>query len=96
MTEREVEVFRNDDEAYRSWLARNREGYVINTYARPDANYLVLHRSDCHHIDITRGDAGRRWTYDYIKVCSASESHLERWADDQVGGVPRRCPTCAP
>jgi hypothetical protein len=45
-----MEHFVHDDPGYLRWLARHPTGYVINTYARPSASYLKLHRATCASI----------------------------------------------
>ncbi|MFI3221981.1 MAG: hypothetical protein QX191_02985 [Methylococcaceae bacterium] len=39
------EVFTTKDEDYRAWLKTHPQGYVLNSYSRPNPKYLVLHRA---------------------------------------------------
>jgi hypothetical protein len=92
-----VELFRNDDAGYERWLADNRAGYVLNTPENISPSSLVLHRADYQHIDITRGDAGRAGTQNFVKACSPKVIDLETWAAAQTGnGDLERCGSCEP
>jgi hypothetical protein len=90
-----VQRFHQDDDAYERWLEEH-DGFVLNSYPSPSPSYLKLHSSRCSHIDITRGRAGRRWTYDYIKVCSDDLDSLQKWAQGETGVAADLCPTCDP
>ena len=76
-----VERFIDDDAGYMKWVARNPDGFVLNTYRRPSPGYLKLHRATCRTINDhpARGD---RWTADYQKICG-SRSELERWQENR-------------
>lgn len=92
-----MQLFEDDDRGYRKWLRDNREGYVLNTPANISASSLVLHRADCQHIDITRGDKGRAGTDGFVKACSDKVVDLETWAASQTGrGELERCGSCEP
>ena len=86
-------TFRDNEAGYVRWVATNTDGYVINTYRKPNANYLILHRATCGTITGTpaRGD---QWTRDFIKICSTNRADLERWARDTTGGTPTPCRLC--
>jgi hypothetical protein len=88
-------IFRNDDAAYRAWLAANPEGLVVNAEKAPAARYLKLHRAACPHI---KAWADRNPTSTtYIKICSLDLGSLEAWARTATGGgVLDPCPTCQP
>lgn len=60
--------FVDDEAGYLRWVGDHPDGFVVNTYRQPRADYLVLHRSACGSI---RGAPARgvQWTADYIKVC---------------------------
>ena len=88
-----TEVFRDDDAGYRRWAAAHASGWVLNCYRNPTASYLKLHRADCW--TVTGSPArGRRWTVDYIKVCSTDRGAIERWALSEAGGRPQPCSWC--
>jgi hypothetical protein len=42
------------DAEFSSWIQDHRLGYVVNTLARPDPHYIVLHRASCPMIDPSR------------------------------------------
>ena len=86
-----VSRFCDDDEGYLRWLDMHPDGFVINTYRRPSRGYLMLHKAECRTI---RG--AKRWTADYIKICSVSAPRLREWAVREVGGVPTACGHCRP
>lgn len=77
------------------WIAGNPGGFVVNSYRRPAAGYLVLHIATCR---TTSGEPsrGRLWTKDYIKTCSTLRADLERWASAEVGGHLTPCALCEP
>ncbi len=84
-------AFEDDDSGYVAWTRANTRGYVVNTYKRPAAAYLILHWADCRDIS-GRWDA---WTSrDYAKVCGTDVAQLEAWARDEVGGVLAKCAHC--
>ena len=87
-----VQRFQDQDEAYLTWVAKNPDAFVLNTYRNPRANYLRLHRASCPRISGLPAN-GVHWTVDYIKVCG-SRAELETWARVEVGGQPWECPTC--
>ncbi|MGI4791652.1 MAG: hypothetical protein ACRYFS_22750 [Janthinobacterium lividum] len=84
--------FLDNDEGYFDWLKAHPEGFVANSYRKPTATYLFLHRATCLHIQRW---PSRRSTLDYQKVCAASEQALQNWAAT-VGGALTRCRTCQP
>jgi len=86
-----VRCFVDDDAGYLRWIDAHPDGFVINTYRKPNASYLMLHKARCWTI---RGD--KRWTGDYIKICSESPDDLREWALREVGGTPSPCGHCGP
>ena len=87
--------FERDDEGYLAWLAANPSGFVINCAPNPSTDYLVLHRASCMHISVS-GTNMEHWTHEYIKVCAPRNGALLRWGEEEVGGRPTKCQTCAP
>lgn len=90
-TERDVLIFRDDDEGFFAWLDENPDGFFVNAERTPNPKYLVLHRSTCPHFD--RSPA-LHWTNDYIKIASGSRNELEEWSSDVVGGEVTLCRSC--
>ncbi|MEH0819857.1 MULTISPECIES: hypothetical protein [unclassified Micromonospora] len=88
-----MQRFKDDDEAYLSWVSSNPEGYVVNSSRSPSPSYLILHRASCKWITELSTE-GRSWTTDYIKICGHLPE-LERWAHDDVGGRLQPCAHCA-
>ena len=90
----EFNLFIDDDEGYLRWIEVNPEGFVVNSYKKPNPSYLVLHRATCAHIC---SEANTNWTTtDYLKVCSPSVSALASWAEKEVGGSLEPCQVCKP
>jgi hypothetical protein len=86
-----VKVFREDDAGFFDWLDQHQDGYFINTTRTPKPSYLVLHRSECPHIDRS---PSVRWTHEYVKVCSDKRAVLDTWASERVGGETTLCQSC--
>jgi hypothetical protein len=89
----QVVRFANDDEdAYRSWLAANQSGYVINE--RSHGKYLVLH--------VARGDAcinqsGKRHTSSSAlsaKICGVDRPEVEAYCLRHFQRKPDPCGKC--
>jgi hypothetical protein len=87
-----MECFLDDDSGYLSWIDRNPDGFVLNTYSTPTSNYLMLHRSSCRTITGTP-TAGSHWTVDYRKFCG-NRSDLEQWALEHLGTAVQPCKLC--
>jgi probable F420-dependent oxidoreductase len=91
-----MRAFVNDDKGYLDWLVAHQDGFVVNAFARPTADYLMLHRADCHTINgkPARGDS---WTRrGYAKICASSIQELTDWARQETGGALQPCGTCHP
>lgn len=87
-------VFHNDDAGYQAWLAASPRGYVLHCEAKPNANYLMLHRASCATISSPPPGATTH-TGDYIKVCSIDRATLKQWAHDATnGGETTPCQHC--
>lgn len=85
--------FLDDDGGYLRWLTLNADGFIVNADRKPTPAYLRLHRATCPMIQGTPAN-GARWTATSIKVCG-TQSELESWAKDDVGGDLLPCPCCA-
>jgi hypothetical protein len=90
-----MEWFVDDDEGYRTWLEAHPDAYVLNTYARPNASYLVLHRVGCRSVNRPPAD-GRRWTHEFGKACADDRADLIVWAFARTGAKPSPCGICSP
>ena len=88
-----MESISNNDQKYFAWLESHGDGFVVNTYSKPSASYMVLHRATCYHI--------QRWTGrtstcgSYLKVVTDDVSELHAWAAG-LGGTLTACRTCQP
>ncbi len=91
-----VEVFEDDDPGFISWRDSHPNGYVVNAYRNPTADYLMLHRTSCPHLH--RSVAAVRWTRDYVKVCATRTDDLAAWARQTVADSARLkpCYWCKP
>ena len=49
--------FEDDDAGYLAWIEGHQDGFVLNTYRKPDPRYLYLHRASYSTI---RGKTARR------------------------------------
>lgn len=86
-------IFTDDDQGYFSWLAHHRDGFVVNANRTPSAKYLVLHQSQCYHIQKWEG---YKSTVTYIKICSDNKAELHEWARRNFNGQLKVCRTCNP
>jgi hypothetical protein len=87
----DVEIFKDDDAGFFTWMDEHPEGSFINTERTPNPNYLVLHLCGCGHF---KGAPSVRWTKDYIKICSEQREQLDGWAEQSVGGEVTLCKSC--
>jgi endonuclease-3 len=90
-----VIAFIDDDYGYLRWVRTNRRGYVLNCLRTPSSGVLMLHKATCWTIT---GETSRRrrWTDQYIKVCSFDKNELSQWAWKEVGKEVRNCKICGP
>lgn len=79
-----MEVFSNDDEGYRKWLAENPNGYVVNTYTNPSPDYMMLHRANCQNGILSHQHSNP--TQDYKKWCSLERFELLEGVLEAAGG----------
>ena len=87
-----MHAFRRDEPGYRAWLQAHPDGYVVNSYATPSPDYLVLHSARCWTI---RRNGVNYTSGDYAKTCSESLEELRRWAQE-LGGELHPCGHCRP
>jgi hypothetical protein len=84
--------YSDDEKGYRTWLAQNRGGYVVNQRWK---TYLKLHRATCTHI----GKEGTKHTNpdaDSTKVCGDDLAALRAWVKNRYGREPDPCRACKP
>jgi hypothetical protein len=89
----QVVKFANDDEApYRSWLAANRSGYVVNE--RSHGKYLVLHVAKS---DACINQPGKRHTSSRAlsaKICGFDRAEVEAYCLEHFKRKPDPCGKC--
>lgn len=91
-----MQLFKDDDTAYVEWLEANPHGFVLNSYRRPNSDYLILHRATCKSVSRT-AEPPVRWTSGgYIKVCAKDVSEVEAWCRRETGANPQLCGMCRP
>ena len=83
----EVQVFQDDEQGYKGWLADHGRGFVLNVSTGK------VHRSTCKHI--------RNYEAPHIKqtrntkVCAARLDEIRRWATTHgVALRTSRCQSC--
>jgi hypothetical protein len=90
-----MQTFVDDDQGYLQWIQASPRGFVINCMRTPSSGVLMLHKATCWTIT-GEPSRGRRWTDQYIKVCSLDKNELSQWARNEVGKEVRKCKICAP
>jgi hypothetical protein len=85
--------FERDDDGFVSWRDTHPDGFVLNSEPNPTARYLPLHKASCRTLNGKPAN-GKRWTFNYIKVCSDSAADLLAWAATEAKGVPQQCGLC--
>ena len=89
--------FENDDRTYLAWLRHHPAGHVLNVRARPDPNYVVLHRATCGFISSDSHEANAYTGGGYRKICSTDLDDLGRAAVAEGRAdrtFSRRCSHC--
>ena len=87
-----MEVFKNQEAEYASWLADHSSGFVLNRFGGSNPAFNVLHRAKC--VFLRRDcDEGSRTAVE--KWCSDAENELTEEANAVLGsGMWRRCGVC--
>ena len=94
-TAESLEVFRDDDVAYLTWLERHSLGWVVNSRRHPGRDPLRLHRASCWTISGTPAP-GTTWpTRADVKACSCDVAALRQWARAEGEGDLSACGHCA-
>ena len=95
-------LFRKNDKGYLKWIARNPDGYVVNTRREFDPDYVVLHRASCPSMRIYRGMADNPGGFTergYLKLCSTSIDDLRthvKILGGRSAAFSKECGRCAP
>ena len=88
--------FDNDDVAYLEWLARNRDGYVVNVRQTLSPDYVVLHRAACSTISAPQ-EPGAYTERGYRKLCGRTLSDVAEAptrCGRAKGSFTKRCSVC--
>lgn len=93
-------VFDDGDKPFLQWMEQNPSGFVINTRATKNTEYLIIHQSGCFHISgyTKNWNEGAFTKNGYIKVCCTSEPNLLAWVREHRHAVLtcKPCGTCKP
>jgi hypothetical protein len=87
-----IDRFSGDDESYRAWVARNPQGYVVNTDRTPKAGYLIMHRATCEQGILSHLD--RNPTLGFTKWCSLDMFDLIDELQRGTGGMVTKADCC--
>ncbi len=87
-----MQHFVHDDPGCLRWLAQHPAAFVINTYSRPSAAYLKLHRATCASITRLQANARTFTDGEYSKLCG-DRAELEQQGR-RLGGTAQPCPQC--
>lgn len=87
-----MELFRNDDAGYRSWIERHADGYIVNLNTL-GKNRSMIHTSRCGHL--YEPETTRTHTIAYGKACSQDWQELIAWAKAN-GHTLAECSSCEP
>lgn len=90
--------FDGDDAGYLDWVARNRNGYVVNVRRRLTSDYVVLHRATCGSISALH-EVGAYTERGYLKLCGPTMADIVEaptWCGRRRGCFTKRCSLCEP
>lgn len=90
-----VELFRDNDDGYLSWLASHAGGFVVNIQRSGNPSDARLHLATCRTVSGVNPRRGP-WTGAYVKACSTDLISLDAWAIREVGSPVARCGICRP
>ena len=91
-----MRIFEDNDAGYLAWIDGHQHGFVVNTFRKPDPQYLVLHRARSGTI-LGKPARGERWTTgEFIKACAETRAALDQWTRQNVGGELHPCGLCQP
>lgn len=91
-----MQIFIQDDRAYRHWVTHHRQGFVVDGRRRSGWRDLVLHRATCPHVR-SRVDRRTHWTTaGKFKACALNPQELQLWAEEDTGEDAAICEECQP
>ena len=89
-------IFLNDDQAYQSWIAHHRAGFVLDGRRRPKLGHLLLHRATCSDVALSRSGRRHGTTGGRLKAASLAKQELIAWTAEETGEAVACCGTCQP
>lgn len=90
--------FGEGDAPYLEWLKNHQDGFVLQTKAHPDPDYMNLHSAKCKSISkVTSSKKASPFTAaGYIKICSDDPTELFKYAISQGRSIaPHHSRCCA-
>ncbi|MCK4346985.1 MAG: HNH endonuclease [Thermoplasmatales archaeon] len=78
----------DNDKLYLRWVAKNKNGYVLNINANNNPEYRVLHSAKCYSVTNYQSDKpdGAFAERGYRKVCANSFQEIMNWVRENGGG----------
>jgi hypothetical protein len=87
-------IFIHEEQAYRSWLAHHRNGFVVDWLQKPTRKPPVVHRATCTEIRISPSKQTHRTTGRHLKACGLELAELIAWAREESGKEVLQCASC--
>ena len=93
--------FDGNDDDYQHWMSANPHGFVVNTRRGITPVYMVLHRANCHHINVygPTQPPGCFTERGHIKICAPTVDALRIWVKSNGrpdGTFSNECVSCNP
>lgn len=93
-------IFINEERPYSSWLARHRNGFVVDALRKPTRKQPILHRAACPEIKRCIKNSNKKkthWTTGrHVKACSLDAEELRAWVQEEFGADAADCGDCRP
>jgi hypothetical protein len=91
-----VIIFIAEDRAYRAWIARHRDGFVLDWRRQPTRRMPTIHRANCPLIHAARPTRSHWTTGRRLKACSLTIEELVNWAVEESPRGYEYCIQCTP
>ena len=89
-------IFIHEERAYLSWLARHRQGFVLDWLQKPTRKPPVLHRATCAEIRRATTKQTHWTTGRHLKACSLEIEELRNWLEHESSKELQLCNECHP
>jgi hypothetical protein len=89
-------IFIHEDGAYLAWLARHRQGLVVDWLRKPTRKHPVLHRATCSEIRHSSGPRSHWTTGRHLKACATDVDELREWVQEETDVPLEYCTSCQP